>query len=47
VKAFSCEVELLEFQESEEAKLNALPDNVESFNWGNFLVRSLQQVVAL
>jgi len=34
-------VELLKFQESKEARLNAPPENVESFNWGNFLVRSL------
>jgi len=41
VKAFSYKVELLEFQESEEARLNAPPDDVESFDWGNFLVGSL------
>jgi len=32
IKVFSYEAELLKFQESKEVKLNAPPDNVESFN---------------
>jgi len=32
VKVFSCEAELLEFQESKEAKLDAPLKDVESFN---------------
>jgi len=32
VKTFSYKVELLKFQESEEAKLNAPPNDVKSFN---------------
>ena len=41
MKVFSYKVELLEFQESKEARLNAPPEDVESFNWGNFLTGSL------
>jgi len=41
VKAFSYKVELLKFQESKEARLAVPPKDIESFNWGNFLIRSL------
>ena len=43
---FSRKVELLEFQEGKEARLGAPLEDVESFNWGNFLARSLLCVVA-
>jgi len=32
MKAFSYKMELLKFQESKEARLNAPPNNVKSFN---------------
>jgi len=37
MKVFSRKVELLEFQEDKEARLNIPFKDVGSFNWGNFL----------
>jgi len=41
MKAFNYKAELLKFQESEEARLDAPFKDVKSFNWRNFLTGSL------